>query len=47
MTGGLHHLELWVADLDAALPPWGWLLEDGAGFEVELVADVTAGSATA
>ena len=27
MTGGLHHLELWVADLDAALPPWRWLLE--------------------
>jgi catechol 2,3-dioxygenase-like lactoylglutathione lyase family enzyme len=25
--GGLHHLELWVADLDAALPPWRWLLE--------------------
>lgn len=27
MTGGLHHHELWVADLEAALPPWGWLLE--------------------
>ena len=27
MTGGVHHLELWVADLDAALPPWRWLLE--------------------
>src|SRR3954449_10212077 len=26
-TGGVHHLELWVADLDAALPPWRWLLE--------------------
>ena len=25
--GGLHHLELWVEDLDAALPPWRWLLE--------------------
>lgn len=27
MTRGIHHLELWVEDLDAALPPWRWLLE--------------------
>lgn len=26
MRGSLHHLELWVRDLDAALPPWQWLL---------------------
>lgn len=25
--GSLHHLELWVADLDAGLDSWGWLLE--------------------
>lgn len=24
--GSLHHLELWVADLDAARASWGWLL---------------------
>jgi catechol 2,3-dioxygenase-like lactoylglutathione lyase family enzyme len=24
--GSLHHLELWVDDLDAALRSWGWLL---------------------
>jgi catechol 2,3-dioxygenase-like lactoylglutathione lyase family enzyme len=24
---GLHHVELWVADLDSAAPRWGWLLE--------------------
>jgi len=24
---GLHHVELWVADLDAARAEWGWLLE--------------------
>lgn len=23
----LHHVELWVADLDAARTEWGWLLE--------------------
>ncbi len=25
--GALHHLELWVADLDTAVRSWGWLLE--------------------
>jgi hypothetical protein len=52
--GGLHHVELWVADLAAALPPWRWLLErayleDAAGYEVELVArpEVTGGSGSA
>jgi catechol 2,3-dioxygenase-like lactoylglutathione lyase family enzyme len=25
--GGLHHLELWVADLAAAERSWGWLLD--------------------
>lgn len=24
--GALHHLELWVADLEAAVRSWGWLL---------------------
>lgn len=32
---GLHHLELWVADHDAALPPWSWLLE-AVGYEPTL-----------
>jgi catechol 2,3-dioxygenase-like lactoylglutathione lyase family enzyme len=26
MSGGLHHIELWVPDLAAAEAPWGWLL---------------------
>ena len=26
MTGGLHHIELWVPDLAGAHGPWGWLL---------------------
>ena len=26
MTGGLHHIEVWVPDLAGALTPWGWLL---------------------
>ncbi|MEV6298468.1 VOC family protein [Actinoplanes sp. NPDC051861] len=26
VTGGLHHVELWVPDLTGALGPWGWLL---------------------
>jgi catechol 2,3-dioxygenase-like lactoylglutathione lyase family enzyme len=26
MTGGLHHVELWVPDLAGATGPWGWLL---------------------
>lgn len=25
--GSLHHLELWVRDLDAARVSWGWLLD--------------------
>ena len=25
-AGALHHVELWVPDLDGALGPWGWLL---------------------
>lgn len=24
---GFHHVEMWVADLDAAAAEWGWLLE--------------------
>ncbi|GGN54560.1 hypothetical protein GCM10010112_04420 [Actinoplanes lobatus] len=26
MTGGLHHVEIWVPDLAGALRPWSWLL---------------------
>jgi catechol 2,3-dioxygenase-like lactoylglutathione lyase family enzyme len=26
VRGGLHHLELWVADLASARPAWHWLL---------------------
>src|SRR5690349_4319740 len=26
-TGTLHHVELWVPDLDRAAASWGWLLE--------------------
>jgi catechol 2,3-dioxygenase-like lactoylglutathione lyase family enzyme len=26
VTGGLHHVELWVPDLAAAEKSWGWLL---------------------
>ncbi|HEX6681619.1 MAG TPA: VOC family protein [Candidatus Limnocylindrales bacterium] len=26
-TGMLHHIELWVPDLDRAVAEWGWLLE--------------------
>ncbi len=26
MSGGLHHVELWVPDLAAAEESWGWLL---------------------
>ncbi|MDO8147398.1 VOC family protein [Isoptericola sp. b515] len=29
---GLHHVELWVPDIEAAAAPWGWLLER-LGFE--------------
>ena len=25
-TGGLHHLEIWVTDLDVTRRCWGWLL---------------------
>ncbi|SNT58616.1 Glyoxalase/Bleomycin resistance protein/Dioxygenase superfamily protein [Asanoa hainanensis] len=25
-TGTLHHVELWVPDLDRAITSWGWLL---------------------
>jgi catechol 2,3-dioxygenase-like lactoylglutathione lyase family enzyme len=26
MSGQLHHVELWVPDLDGAIASWGWLL---------------------
>lgn len=26
MIGALHHVELWVPDLDRAIVSWGWLL---------------------
>lgn len=26
-TGTLHHVEVWVPDLDRAVASWGWLLE--------------------
>lgn len=29
---GFHHVEMWVADLDAARTEWGWLLRE-VGFE--------------
>lgn len=29
---GLHHVEIWVADLAAAVQSWGWILER-VGFE--------------
>ncbi len=25
-VGDLHHVEIWVADLESAAPSWGWLL---------------------
>src|SRR5450755_232800 len=31
--GALHHVELWVADLDRAADSWGWLLEQ-LGYEL-------------
>ncbi len=34
MASGLHHVELWVADLDSAGPRWAWLLER-LGFELD------------
>jgi catechol 2,3-dioxygenase-like lactoylglutathione lyase family enzyme len=27
-TGTIHHLELWVPDLDRAIACWGWLLDE-------------------
>jgi catechol 2,3-dioxygenase-like lactoylglutathione lyase family enzyme len=27
-AGGLHHVELWVPDLDRAIAQWGWLLAE-------------------
>ena len=27
VTGTLHHVEVWVPDLDRAVASWGWLLE--------------------
>ena len=33
LPGGLHHLEIWVADLPAAQRSWGWLLAR-LGYEV-------------
>jgi catechol 2,3-dioxygenase-like lactoylglutathione lyase family enzyme len=32
LTGTLHHVELWVADLDRAADTWGWLLAE-LGYE--------------
>lgn len=26
--GGVHHIELWVPDLDSAAESWGWLLTE-------------------
>jgi catechol 2,3-dioxygenase-like lactoylglutathione lyase family enzyme len=31
-TGSLHHVELWVPDLDRAISSWGWLLTE-LGYE--------------
>jgi len=31
-TGLIHHLELWVPDLDRAVASWGWLLDE-LGYE--------------
>lgn len=28
MASGLHHIEIWVADLDSARTSWGWLLPE-------------------
>lgn len=27
-TGGIHHIELWVPDIDRATAEWGWLLTE-------------------
>ena len=59
LPGGLHHLEIWVADLPAAERSWGWLLArlvyevrdrwpDGTVTEVILATDPNVeGEATA
>jgi catechol 2,3-dioxygenase-like lactoylglutathione lyase family enzyme len=36
----LHHLTLWVPDLERAAPSWRWLLGDHLGYEVDDQADV-------
>jgi catechol 2,3-dioxygenase-like lactoylglutathione lyase family enzyme len=28
VTGMIHHIELWVPDLDRAVASWGWLLDE-------------------
>ena len=28
VTGMIHHIELWVPDLDRAIASWGWLLDE-------------------
>ncbi|MEU6207043.1 VOC family protein [Micromonospora musae] len=33
LTGGLHHVEVWVPDLAAAEHAWGWLLGE-LGWEI-------------
>ena len=50
MTGGLHHIEVWVPDLAGALThrcphaggpeSYAAYLEDSRGFEVEIVANL-------
>lgn len=32
LTGSIHHLELWVPDIDRACAQWGWLLTE-LGYE--------------
>ncbi|MEL6892572.1 MAG: VOC family protein [Actinomycetota bacterium] len=32
LRGSLHHVEIWVTDLDAAVATWGWLLTE-LGYE--------------
>lgn len=27
-TGGIHHIELWVPDIDRDAAEWGWLLTE-------------------
>ena len=40
MSGGLHHIELWVPDLTAARRSWGWLLGE-LGWAVTDLGDTT------